>query len=111
EPDGGLAEAVTKLILRKAKVLAVGTSTTAISTTATSEEDKDNGQVGTLAGGDGALASSAETPSTITLALSPADAEKLVFAQEQGKVWLALLGSGTTEVPATPGQQFPGVIE
>jgi hypothetical protein len=43
--------------------------------------------------------------------LSPADAEKLVFAQEQGKVWLALLGSGTTEVPATPGQRFPGVIE
>jgi pilus assembly protein CpaB len=33
----------------------------------------------------------ADTSSQITLALKPLDAEKVVFAQEQGSVWMALL--------------------
>jgi pilus assembly protein CpaB len=106
EPGTELEEAVTRLILPKARVLAVGESTTSIPESAEAESTDDAGTLTT----SGAR-SDAEVPSTVTLALSPADAEKLVFAQEEGRVWLALLGSGTTEVPATPGQQFPGVIE
>lgn len=40
--------------------------------------------------------------SMLTLALSPEDAQKVVFSQEKGKVWLALLPPGETgtSVPA-----------
>ena len=110
EPTGELAEAVTRLILRKARVLAVGSTTTALSSSSTDEEE-DAAPTGTLTGQTSGGSSAGEVPGTLTLALSPADAEKLVFAQEEGKIWFALLGSGTTEVPATPGQRFPGIIE
>jgi pilus assembly protein CpaB len=111
EPTGELKDAVTKLILRKARVLAVGASTTTVLSTASDEEEEADGSVGSLAGDAGRGGGSGEVAGTVTLALSPGDAEKLVFAQEEGSVWLALLGSGTTEVPATSGQQFPRVIE
>lgn len=106
EPEGGLEEAITKLILRKARVLAVGSSTTAVPET-TGEEEQDT--TARLGGNQGTQ--DAEVPSTVTVALSPADAESLVFATEEGRVWLALIGSGTTEVPATQGQRFPAIIE
>lgn len=108
EPGTGFEEAVTKLVLRKARVLAVGGSTTSISSS--TNQQKDTGG-GTLSEPQAAAPGDKDVPGTITLALSPADAEKLVFAQEMGKVWLALLGSGTTEVPVTPGQAYPGVIK
>lgn len=104
---GRIDTAVTRLILRKARVLAVGASTTSISSEAGEEDDANTGTLG----GAAQASPDADIPSTVTLALSPADAEKLVFAQEEGTVWLGLLGSGTTEVPSTPGQRFPGVIE
>lgn len=105
EPGTELEEAVTKLILPKARVLAVGSRITY--TPETTEDDADD--AGSLAGAR--AGSDSEIPITLTLALSPADAEKLIFAQEEGRVWLGLLGSGTTEVPATPGQRFPSVIQ
>ncbi len=108
EPEGGLEEAVTRLVLRKARVLAVGADTTSFSSSTSEEEDSNTG---TLAGAGSAASANSDVPSTMTLALSPADAETLVFAQEEGTIWFALLGPGTTEVPTTPGQQFPGVIE
>jgi pilus assembly protein CpaB len=111
EPTGELADAVTKLVLRKARVLAVGATTTALSSSTSVDEEDEGESSGSLAGQTSGGSSAGEVPGTVTLALSPADAEKLVFAQEEGKIWLALLGSGTTEVPATPGQRYPGVIE
>lgn len=106
EPGSGVEEARTRLILRKARVLAVGKTTTDAPEIA-SDDTVDSTSDGMLASGR----PGAEVPPTITLALSPADAEKLVFAQEEGRVWLALLGSGTTEVPETPGQSYPGIVE
>ncbi|MDH4139161.1 MAG: Flp pilus assembly protein CpaB [Coriobacteriia bacterium] len=100
-----IEDAVTKLILPKARVLAVGVSTTSVL------GDSEGEEAGGIAPTSSRAAAKDEVSSTLTLALSPADAEKLVFAQEEGKVWLALLGSGTTEVPGTPGQRYPGVIE
>jgi pilus assembly protein CpaB len=107
EPEGGLEEAVTKLVLRKARVLAVGSSTTPGAQESSDEEQQTTARLG----GSPASNQEDEVPNTVTLALSPSDAEKLVFANEQGKVWLALIGSGTTEVPATGGEQFPDIIE
>ena len=107
EPEGGLGEAVTKLMLRKARVLAVGTATTPAEAQSAEETQPATGARFSNAGS----AQDSKLAETVTLALSPADAEKLVFANEEGRVWLALVGSGTTEVPPTPGQQFPQVIK
>ena len=48
--------------------------------------------------------SSSNTTAILTLALRPADAQRLVFAQENGSVWLGLLPpgqAGTAEGPVT----------
>jgi len=106
EPDGGLQAAVTKLILRKARVLAVGTTITPAEQAPAEDEEPAGARLGAPA-----RAQDEDVAGTVTLALSPSDAEKLVFATEEGQVWLALIGSGSTEIPPTTGQQFPGVIE
>ena len=46
----------------------------------------------------------------ITLALRPRDAQQLVFAQEVGTVWMALIGPGEEGID-TPPLRFPGVIQ
>lgn len=48
---------------------------------------------------------------TVILALAPADAEKLVFAEEKGNVWLILLPRGGGQVSPTPGQTLQTIFE
>lgn len=48
---------------------------------------------------------------TVILALTPADAEKLVFAEEKGNVWLVLLPRGGGQVSPTPGQTLQTIFE
>jgi pilus assembly protein CpaB len=113
EPGDGIEEAITKVILRKARVIAAGADvTTTESGVTTSATTQDAGGGGVLGGGDtGRGGEPAEVPGTITLAIPPAEAERLIFAEEQGRVWLALIGSATTEVPSTPGMTYPRVLE
>ncbi len=47
---------------------------------------------------------------TIILALSPVDVEKLVFAAENGKVWLTLRPSMEEKPVATPGQTINSIL-
>lgn len=99
-PDGKQPE--TRVLLPKAKVLAV------------------NGrlvpeQAGQQQAGRG-LASSSERGGsgavpTVTLALTPADVVKLVFAQEQGSVWLSLLPPTATEAPAASGRTLNNIFQ
>jgi len=46
----------------------------------------------------------------ITLSLKPADAQKLIYAQEQGQVWLTLLPPGQHGLK-TPPATFIGVVK
>lgn len=98
-PEG---EAVSRVLLPKARVLAIGA---AVGT----EPEPAAGEGGVL-GGQTGRAAEPVAPSTITLALPPADVERLVFAEEKGAVWLALIGSATAEVPATQGQTLRSVL-
>jgi pilus assembly protein CpaB len=82
----------TRIAIPGARVLAVGRSTGAESPKQTSS------QGGGLTGSQNSQPQSANT---VTLALSPADAERVVFVAESGRLWLALLP--TTESSATPG--------
>lgn len=47
---------------------------------------------------------------TITLAVSPQDAEKLVFAEEKGHVWVTLEPAGESSSTVTPGQTVETVF-
>jgi len=46
----------------------------------------------------------------VTLALRPADAERLVFTAEHGSIWLAVEGSEVSDSP-TPGQTRVSIYE
>jgi len=105
ESGGGLNTAITKTLISKARVLATGAET---SQTAPAAGARQSGGGGLL-GGSQASAGGADIQ-TLTLAVTLSDAERLVFAQESGSVWYALLGSSTTNVPPTAGEQFPRVL-
>jgi len=101
-------QAITKMIIRDAKVLAVGA---ALRSEPTSDEDeKDNG-------GGALTASREEEPAaslnarTLTLALTVADAERMVFAEEEGSVWAALLPATGEEVPITTGHTIQSIFK
>jgi pilus assembly protein CpaB len=93
---------ISKLILSKVKVLAVGAELTAASTA----------QAGTAnsSGGLSSVGQTVQSASTITLALTAADAEKLVFTEEQGRVWLGLFSPTDPNTPVTPGAGLSQVL-
>jgi pilus assembly protein CpaB len=99
-PDG---EVLTQVLLPRARVLAIGT---AVGAEPAETQQQTSG--GGLAGSQ--QADGQQAASTITLALSPEDVEKLVFAEETGSVWLALLGSTDTELPQTQGQTLQSLL-
>lgn len=103
--SGDLGTAITKTLINKARVLASGAETSQTVTPAAGEQSQQGGLIG---GGD--AGSSGTGPATITLAVTAVDAERIVFAQESGSVWYALLSSSSTTVPTTTGEKYPQVL-
>jgi pilus assembly protein CpaB len=99
---GDLEAAVSKILIKKARVLATGTETSQT----VSPEGAQEQSGGLMNNGSAA----AGTVQTLTLAVTPIDAERLVFAQEVGSVWYTLLSSSTMTVPDTAGEMFPPVL-
>lgn len=100
ENEGGK---VTRLLLPEARVVAMGAALTAETATQDAEGD-----------GGGALVSSNtsnEAPSVMTLAVSPADAEKLIFGEEVGSVWITLLPATAETPPEAPGRSLTTLFE
>lgn len=106
EPGPNGVEALTRVLLPKARVLAVGTDVGAQS--AVSQGDDRSLTANTTEAQQQEQTGAAPT---VTLALAPLDAEKLVFAEEQGSVWLALLPATETEVPGTVGRTLQTLYE
>ena len=106
----GESPARTKLVVAQVLVMAVGdtTSTEAAAPDTkdgTASTDKASGAAsGGTAESDGADAAVPAATDTVLvrLALSPDDAEKVLFGVEQGRVWLSHERDGTDE-PDTPG--------
>ena len=48
--------------------------------------------------------------STITLAVTPSQAEKLVFAEEKGAVWISLSPAGSRNLPGTTGETMESIF-
>jgi len=93
-PDGGAD--VTKLLISDAKVLAMGGSLTA-EDSGTSTQGK---QKTALAA---SRSDEKSAPRTMTLAVRAKEAEKIVFAEEVGKVWVTLLPATSDAAPSAPG--------
>lgn len=98
---GELEDAVSKILIKKARVLATGTETS--QTVSPQAQQQNSGGLmnnGTATG----------SVQTLTLAVTPIDAERLVFAQEAGSVWYTLLSSSMMAVPDTAGEMYPPVL-
>ena len=103
ETLAGIKEPITKTLLWNVKVLYLGTRTI----TAEEQKEKDSKILSNQAAKD----QNAIIVNTVTLAVSPEDAEKLVFSEEMGLVWLALVPSEGIEVKETPGRTFKNIFE
>ena len=96
--------AITRLLVPDVKVLAVGARLTG-------ESDVPNDT-----GGGGLTATRQEREETLdtrtmTLAISSVDAERIVFAEEEGRVWCALLPATAQEIPVGTGQTLQTIFK
>lgn len=99
--SGEDSEYLTKTILQKVRVLAVGTSL----------DNSDKAKTGTTAALSSRSSDAGKTGRTVTLALSQADSEKLIFMQDQGRIWLTLLPSKQARAVTTSGQTLNSVFK
>lgn len=102
-------QAITKMLVSDAKVLAVGAALRAEPVADTTEEG--NGEDGMLATSRNRNAEADLNARTLTLAVNVADAERIIFSEEQGTVWCVLLPATGTEVPATSGRTMQTIFK
>jgi len=94
---------ITRTLLWNVEVLYIGTRVTI-----TQQPE----QPGGILGGDTTeRETKAPDIKTITLAVTPEDSEKLVFTEEMGRVWLALIPTSGIEKEDTPGRTFDNIFE
>lgn len=98
---------ITKLLIKDAKVLAVGAVLRSEATDA-EETDAEGGVLNTTRGNGKEASLNAIT---LTLALSADDAEQVVFSEELGTVWAALLPATGDALPDTPGRTFDNILQ
>lgn len=96
----------TRIMIPGARVLAVGRNT-GVSSGASA-----NGQAssGGIVGGNGGQGQN-QAVGSVTVALSPLDAEKVIYAVEAGRIWLALLPATASEATPGPGQSAQTVLK
>ncbi|PKQ30117.1 MAG: Flp pilus assembly protein CpaB [Actinobacteria bacterium HGW-Actinobacteria-10] len=103
-------QAITKMLIRDAKVLAVGAALRS-EPVGDGEQTADDGG-GTLSATRQDSRSEANLNArTLTLALTIVDAERMVFAEEEGSVWAALLPATGQEVPLTTGHTIQSIFK
>lgn len=97
----------TRLLLPKVTVLGVGSTPVTGSTTGSGTTSTGTTSTGT----DGSAAPSETLPNTlITLAVTQQEAQKILFAQQNGSLAFALLGSGSAVKPG-PGTQLGNLFQ
>jgi len=93
---------ITKTLLWNVEVLYVGTRIIIV------EEEE---EAGGILGSETRKEIKASDIRTVTLAVTPEDSEKLVFTEEMGSVWLALLPVDGIERIETPGRTLDNIFE
>jgi len=92
---------ITKTLLWNVEVLYIGTRIVIV------EEE----EAGEVLGGETKKEIKSSDIRTATLAVTPEDSEKLVFTEETGSVWLALLPVDGIERIETPGRTLDNIFE
>lgn len=100
-PDGGLAGAVTRTLIPKARILAVGSTVSGVEEEAAPKPS----------GGLMAATPSGAGYKTVTLALAPADAARIVFARKNGAIHLALVSQTAPESNPPKSTSFQTISE
>lgn len=96
----GVNESITKILIWNAEVLYIGARDYS--------EDEDEKS----SGGFGSSSKTVKTEiKTVTLAVTPEQAEKLVFTEEIGRVWLALVPAKGIEEEETPGRTYMNIFD
>jgi len=90
----------TRIVIPGVRVLAVGKSVGTEEVAAAKQ-----------GGGIGSGEAKSESARTVTLAVTAADAEKVVFAAESGRLWLALLATTESDAEPTNGQSAGTVLK
>jgi pilus assembly protein CpaB len=93
---------LTKILLWNIEVLSIGVNV--VSSPQINETDGSSATAATDSSG-------METFKTVTLAVTPEQAEKLIFAQELGKVWFALMPLKGINEQDTPGRTYFNVAD
>jgi len=99
---------ITKLILKDAKVLAVGAALRA-ENSGEAQDNQDGGALNATRQDDATAADL--NARTLTLALTALDAEKIVYCEELGSVWASLLPATAGAVPETPGRTRDNIFQ
>ena len=92
---------LTKILLWNIEVLYIGS----MKITAADTEEGKSGTASASSSKD------KEETKTVTLALTPEQAEMLIFTEELGSVWLALVPAGGIDEQETPGRTYLNIIE
>ncbi len=101
EDDESIIGAITKTVLWNVEVLYIGKRTLTRQTVETEGQIIETFQA----------EETTEEIRTVTLALTPEDSERIVFSEEMGLVWLALVPMGGIEPGDTEGCTFGNVFD
>jgi len=101
EVSAGVKKDTTKTLLWNIEVLYIGTRI------ATADE---TGETGGIFGGQQETDAGSIEINTVTLAVTPEDSEKLVFSEETGSVWLALVPTDGIEEEETDGATMENIF-
>ena len=96
-------DSITKTVMQRVKVLAVGEKT--------EREQPTAEPVRGIANASTRGEQSTVTKKTVTLAVTQSDAERIVFSEEAGSVWLTLLPSPDAQPTPTTGQSIQTVLK
>ncbi|MBL7060641.1 MAG: Flp pilus assembly protein CpaB [Actinobacteria bacterium] len=96
-----ICKEITKILLWNVEVLYIGTRTTA-----NQEPTQDGEFMGSQTKSD-----ESTKITTVTLAVTPEESEKLVFSEEMGTVWLALVPITGIDEEETPGRTLDNIFK
>ena len=96
-----ICKEITKILLWSVEVLYIGTRTTA-----NQEPTQDGEFMGSQTKSD-----ESTKITTVTLAVTPEESEKLVFSEEMGTVWLALVPVTGIDEEETPGRTLDNIFK
>jgi len=105
---GQVATAVTRIIVPRARVLAVDQNLTA---TVTNEEQTTESNQGTLVGSGNSADSQTLKFNTVTLAITPTQVERVTFAEDEGDMRLALIAKSDGDPVATDGVELRELVK